>query len=71
MHQNHGFHGSSTNMKEDYSILKTVALNDSLKHGFLSQQKDPVLNNYLKFEKISSFIGVTLIISGLLIPFLY
>jgi hypothetical protein len=46
--------------------IRPVALNDSLKYGFLSQQNDPVIIRFLKFEKLSNSIGLTLIMVGLL-----
>jgi len=57
---------SSNKMKMNIKNIRPVALNDSLKYGFLSQQNDPVLIQYLKFEKLFNFIGVMLIIVGLI-----
>lgn len=57
---------SANQMKMNIQTIRPVALNDSLKYGFLSQQNDPVLIQYLKFEKSSNFIGVTLVIACIL-----
>jgi hypothetical protein len=57
---------SSNRMKMNIKNIRHVALNDSLKYGFLSQQNDPVIIRFLKFEKLSNSIGLTLIMVGFL-----
>ena len=52
---------SSNRMKMNINDIRHVALNDSLKYGFLSQQNDPVIVRFLKLEKLSISIGLTLI----------
>ena len=57
---------SSNKMKMNIKSIRSIALNDSLKYGFLSQQNAPVLTRFLKFEKLSNSIGLLLIMVGLL-----
>lgn len=57
---------SSNRMKMNIKSIRPVALNDSLKYGFLSQQNDPVIIRFLKFEKLLNSIGLTLIMVGLI-----
>jgi hypothetical protein len=58
---------SSNRMKMSMRDLKQVHrlyLNDSLKFGFLSQQKDPNLVHFLKIEKTLTTVGFAILALG-------
>jgi len=52
---------SANKMKMNIKNIRPIALNDSLKYGFLSQQNDEMLTKFLQFEKVSNVVWFLLI----------
>lgn len=53
---------SNNRMNTDIRIIRAGYINDSLKHGFLSEQNDVHLRKFLKKEKALNSTGIGLII---------
>ncbi|MCD8476257.1 MAG: hypothetical protein LRY40_07925, partial [Shewanella fodinae] len=54
----------SNKMKMRKSVVIGGNLEESIKRGFLSQQNDPVLNSFKRFDKSFSSIAIALIALG-------